>query len=251
MRKMKTKPILFSVYIILIILVFGLILIYQYLHDRGIKYPSSLRSDFENIVYYEIIPDTIHYDLENGKPDVFKKTVVEPDTILKPTFWRQEDFIQIASTFHEFAWDEDSNKWLINAMSFGRVCSDNPVGFESGDVSYYKQINQNSYKVHQIYILPEWGEITSGESNFRRPLFGWTAIYLNKFKVNADDALQIAEEQGAEKFRTSIYNDCSIVVAINPNPENNGWLVGYFSNNGASNFIIYINPYTGLYTISK
>jgi len=76
-------------------------------------------------------------------------------------------------------------------------------------------------------------------------------VHPDKFKVNAEDAVQIAEENGGREFRKAVSNSCSIVVALNPNPVDNGWLVAYFSNNGAVNYIININPYTGSYKISK
>jgi hypothetical protein len=233
----------------------GFVLAYQYIHDRGIKYPSGLYSDFDNINYYTLNPATIRLNITGEKIDAFKKLSVESDIVdegsLGSFFWSQQDYLQVAGAFHKFVWGESVDDWQINAMSFGRHCANKPIGFESGDVTYYKQLDRSSYNVHQVYISPETGRIVSGENVFRRPLFGWKGVYPSKIKVTADNALQLSEEMGGREFRSKLNNACSIAIVLRTNPEDNGWLVGYFSTDGTANFTIYINPYTGSYNISK
>ena len=245
-----------SICAVILLMISGFVLVYRYLHDREINYPTSLLSDFDEIVYYKITPETIRSDINKGGIGIFQILAIEPDVSkvgeFGDAFWSQSDYLQVANALRQFVWGENIYDWRISGMSFGRNCHDNISGFESGDVTYYKQIEKsNAYLAYYVRISPESGQIISGEGGFRRPLFGWASVHPDKFKVNAEDAVQIAEENGGREFRKAVSNSCSIVVALNPNPVDNGWLVAYFSNNGAVNYIININPYTGSYKISK
>jgi len=58
--------------------------------------------------------------------------------------------------------------------------------------------------------LVEWG----GETNLPHPIFGQKGFDLSKFKISADDALRIAEENGGAKFRSDYNNECNIQLYL-------------------------------------
>ena len=104
-------------------------------------------------------------------------------------------------------------------------CQDNPNGFERSSMMYFKGFLW--YDVRDFSIIPrhkyvEWCE----DSDHSHPLLGWKSIDLKHLRINALDALEIAEENGGKGFRLKSSNDCRIRVFLQP--ENfSGWVVWY------------------------
>jgi len=222
----------------------------QCLHDREIDYPSGLVSNFDRIAYYRFDASTILEDIGSGKLNVFQKLDDESSISYEEhdvRFWNQENYMQIADAVHKSAFGEGVEGWKINSMDYFRACSDKPLGFSSGEIIFYQKSNgSNSYRTHLIAIHN--GVAITGENNFQRPLLGWMSVQPNRFKVNADGALNIAEENGGRKFRTAFNNECQIILVLRPNPsKDNDWLVYYDYRGSLETFEILIDPYTGWY----
>jgi hypothetical protein len=72
---------------------------------------------------------------------------------------------------------------------------------------------------------------------------------MTKLKVTADDALQIAEEQGGRNKRASVNHECSFNVVLAPSSVHyKGWVVWYqiVQNERVETlFNLWTDPYTG------
>lgn len=159
--------------------------------------------------------------------------------------WKQAEYLKVTSAFFEFVWKESLDEdWSINRMIFNTSCKENPADFESATFIFYQQIFQQRelrYKARAIEILPLDGKISWGGDNiFYRPVFGANVIDLDKLKISADEALDIAEENGGKAMRQSAQNDCNLYLVLGRD-----WLVVYDRNDGLSTLKIDIDPYTG------
>ncbi len=215
-------------------------------------YPRSIVDPDFNAEYeiYEIDPETILLSLDRGETDIFNPIIATPEVytpLVAGSFpWTQLNYLKIASALGQIKWKEDLNDWYVFDMYFEKDCSDNPKGFDSGTIIYFKFNNDDEtsdylhYQTKVISIYPLFKNVEAGGNYFRRPLFGWTSINLNSLKVTADDALQMAEE----KVRLKLNNECKITVYNSPASGDNNWIVRY-----SGRFEIHIDPYSGEYKI--
>lgn len=138
-----------------------------------IAYQFSLRDDddnmssnnpgflgsYQNNGYYRINPETILGDLDQGKTDVFTPFFGDPDNIkdFYTTVWTQSDYLEIANALSQKVWNEplDLKDWGVYEVYFQEGCTDNPRGFDTLIISYYKTVKvgleieystRNSYK---------------------------------------------------------------------------------------------------------
>jgi hypothetical protein len=140
---------------------------------------------------------------------------------------------------------------MLYGSLFSRGCQDTSDGFDGADITYFKKDNSSeNYTVHEIQIYPLSGGVSWGRGQFPRPLLGWKNINLDKLKVTADDALQIAEDIGGKQARQKINNACEIHILLKPNEDDDKWHIIYFPNNGNPPiFEATINPKIGTYKI--
>lgn len=229
--------------------------------EQAVRYP--LKSSYEETGKYQIDPETILKFLDQGKTDIFKPLVVisESDTTYTPSpvglySWHQSDYLKIASALHQFVWNDNLENWHLYRMSFSRGCQDDPAGFNSGEITYFKAIHGPfNYTTHVMDIYPVGGGVSwGGGANFPRPLSGWKSIDVKKLEVNADEVLQMAEENGGRDARLKVENVCEIDVILSPNTDSgNVWRVTYFSDllptGNSIIFKMHADPYTGEYKI--
>lgn len=235
-------------------------IIFQWWHDDGIFYPYDSVSVFPESGIHKINSEEILLELEDGNTDVFEQAPgleIDTSTIipLKPGSytWKQADYLLIANAYHQFIWGEPLYDWYIYQLDFGGACRDHQEeGFDGGSIIVYKKDKDlpSSYITHFIGIYPLFGEIEWGDASFRKPLFGWKSINLERLRITADAALEIAESQGSgAAFRSQINNMCAISVRLQPNPGMyNGWKIYYWGNYGKKDLYIRVNPIFGNYT---
>lgn len=244
--------------IFFVTILFGLVLLAYYIvrssQEPAVQYPMN--SSYQDFGDFEIDPETILVAIEQGNTDVFRSVAVKdviPYTPFPTGFyaWSQSDYLKVSIALHQFVWREDLDNWHLYSMYFYSGCHDNPKGFDSGKMTYFKSSNGPfSYTTRLLDIYPVgYGVSWGGNANFPRPMRGWKNIDLSRMKLTAEDALQIAEEHGGREFRQKVNNTCSVDVFSNPNPNHDeDWIV-YYDSNGLSSFEIHINPYTGAYII--
>ncbi len=213
------------------------------LHGSGDSYPSKGG--------YEINPETILSSLDRGETGVFVPIIATPEVytpLSTGSFsWRQSDYLKIAEALAQFKWQENLSDWYVYMMTFYKECNDNPEGFDNGEIIYFKNYTENGtsyYDVYAVVVYPLFKQVVWGRSTFPKPLLGWKSIDLDRLKVTADDALQIAEDEGGREDRLKENNLCRIFIINNANQEgDNDWRISY------SNFEIHIDPYSGRYKI--
>jgi hypothetical protein len=201
-----------------------------------------------------IDPETILESLENGETDVFTPNLRQVDgekpTVLftKPINWTQGAYLMIAGTVNQLVWKDTLNGWKLYEMSFDLKCQDNPSGFEDGFMTYFKTIPPTSeikgYTVRDFSIDPKYKYVEwRGGANYARPIFGWKSIDLEKIRINAKDALVIAEENGGKNTRLRYKNDCLIQMFLVPE-RYAGWMIWY-SFEGIIKYKLMIDPFSG------
>ena len=216
----------------------------------------SFVNDTNGSTEYEIDPKTILMSLEKGEQEIFNPIIATPEVytplVAGSFLWTQSDYLKIASALGQIKWKEDLNDWYLFGMYFEKECGDNPKGFDSGSIIYFKAYNNGEitdylhYQTETIAIYPLFKNVVLGGDYIPRPLFGWTSISLNSLKVTADNALQIAEENGGREARLKVKNVCNIAIFTSPNLYGkNNWEVRY----SPASFDIYIDSYSGKYKV--
>ena len=214
--------------------------------------PMGLGS-YDNIHYFSFEPETVLTVLDQGQGEIFKPL---PATVNNNLFssgsfpWHQQDYLKIAGALNQVVAKDTLDDWDMYLMSFDRDCADNPIGFDYANITYFKT-DGDQYSAREIDVYPlakeaDWG----GDTHFPRPfLLGWKSIDLEKLKVTADDAVQMAETNGGREARLAEKNSCYISVILSPNTDHENWGIYYYGNHSAILFAITIDPYSGDYKI--
>jgi hypothetical protein len=255
MKKKMIQPIIITTFIILC-LILGISISSGLFEEQIQRYPTTI-SSLGDTGNYMIDPETILESLDRGETNVFMPEIATPEFYTPPdggTYsWSQADYWEIASALHQFVWGESVDDWSLFRMMFYTNCADNLRGFAIGDFVYFKPVLNHwtiRYTAREIVIHPLVNSISwGGNRNYPRPLLGWKSVDLKKLTVTADDAIQIAEENGGRDARLSVENKCSIDLSVGFNPRGDGWSVDYAQTDGTPIFGIEIDPYTGEYKI--
>lgn len=234
--------------IIIIFLTIVTIFACQLPGDKEPEYPSTIGT-FPETGNYAIDPETIIESLDHGVTNVFMPLLATPsvDTILPSgsIHWKQSDYLKVANALSQFVWKEPLDGWSIYHLDFNKECQDNPSGFDSANIIYYKTIGvgwQKMYTARWIQIFPLAAEVAWGSGKNFPISDGWNAINLTKFKITADDALRIAEENGGKEARSRVGNGCSILINARNHNKDDRWDLGYYY---GVNFEMIIDPYSG------
>ena len=221
---------------------------------RNPGYPSSY-SDF---VDYQIDPNTILSSLQLGETNIFTPMAAtpNPESPLLPSGslpWTQSDFMRIANAISQLAWKEplELEKWTIYYLAFGRECQNSPRGFNWMELTYYKTARENwkeIYPTRHIEIYPLYGSVSTGSSsNFDSKYFvGSNQTDFTEFNITADNALQLAEENGGKAARLEHNNDCLILIRTPIHTNDERWGVDYYP---GVYFEMTIDPYLGKYEL--
>ncbi|MBV6451514.1 MAG: hypothetical protein MHPDNHAH_02258 [Anaerolineales bacterium] len=223
-------------------------------------YPNSI-SKYPQSGQYYINPETILVALAHGEKKVFTPVLTMPEVHITPLaegssyLWQFSDYIVVASALQQQIWSEDMQDWSLFSMRFYVDCQGKPNGFSIGDFVFYKEITmqeEKSYSYREILIRPLYGDISWGaEAVYPRPSSGWKKVELETVKVDADEALDIAEKNGGEDFRLSLNNDCQVSLTYNENFEYKGWVVLVSRIGGVRQFKIYIDASSSEYEIIR
>lgn len=218
--------------------------------------PSYLSSYLDSDDY-TIDSRTILSSLEKGEKDVFFPMVATPDPDSYyftdgSVPWTQLDYLEIANALSQFVWKEnlDFDNWTVHDLRIRRECRDNSVGFDSFDITYYKTIEVNLQKVYTaryIKIYPSANIVSWGGNTNFLGFDKWDSFDPRKFTITADDALQLAEENGGKEARSKVKNGCRILINTS-NKKDGSWDVVYYI--GASDiFEMLVDPYSGKYEV--
>lgn len=247
---MKKKKIRWII-IVLLVFIFAICGFEVYLHfffseENPYDYPNS--SMQTNRGSFLIDPETILESLNNGKTGAFNLNLEQvdgelPEVIFKgPINWNSSEHLLIADALNQLVWKDDLNDWQLYEMWFFLECQDNPSGFERSFMTYFK--GSIAYDVRDFSIMPRYGYVEwSGGNGYPRPLLGWKKIDLKHLRIDALNALGIAEENGGKDTRLKLNNDCNIRLFLRPEIYT-GWQILY-SVGTSPEFKITIDPSSG------
>lgn len=208
--------------------------------------------------YYSITPETIIELISLGKTDVFTIMTTPPEGNLSQEAafvrWSQEDYFLIARTIHEQSLGEPLGELNLYNVLFKMDCSDVQRGmFSNAEFLSFKTIqisDEESRIEHWITIWPVENLVYTVEVKYQPNIHHKEPIDLSRYQIAAEDALQIAEENGGSKVRLKVGDACQI-DAFAPGPDGKGWRIVYQDFPGFKNllFEIAINPDTGEYKV--
>jgi hypothetical protein len=202
---------------------------------------------------YRIESGSLLKNLEQGKTDVFFPIDEDPPWPRPdqqvPVPWTQEDYLRIASALFEFVWNDTLNGWQLNDMSFSLGCTKHNIGFQSGDLTFFKneEINGNKTRMERFVKIDSRDKtVYVTEDQYNPRLVNWSSIDLINNKLSASEILQIAEDAGGRTKRLSVENDCDISLMLSPDSARyKGWWIRYSGRNDATLLRVDIDPSTG------
>ncbi|MCG2786125.1 MAG: hypothetical protein L6461_13585 [Anaerolineae bacterium] len=228
-----------------------------FIRDRGyIPEPDSFGGYSEDRThYFQFDPQTILVSLDQEKFGVSPIsyddfwTINDQDAYYVDVEWTQSDFLSVIDRLSQRVWNEplDLDIWSVYSIDSYGNCSDNFVGFYWFDFVYYKTVMKRGletvYTARHVRLDLLREIVWMGESDFSRDIFlgYWKKVELTKFRVTAEQAVQIAEER---RKNTEMANDknCGLDIRVDQRYERL-WSIYY--HNWLASLNIYIDPITG------
>jgi hypothetical protein len=211
----------------------------------------------QEIKYYKIDPGTILSKLDQGNTDVFTLLKATPQVL--PTTspdlisLKQEDYYRVAQAFSRKYWQEPINESNLYVISFQMDCSDATRGIftEAGFESFYivGEGEEETRIEYSITIRPKIGILEAIRKEYRPNVYSWYSMGYENYIITAEEALQIAEQNGGAEKRVEIKNACYIDV-LAPGRDGKGWRVIYGNlDRIGTYFEIAIDPQDGSFRI--
>lgn len=207
--------------------------------------------DFGDKHYFAIDPEIILAAVDHGEKNVFTSEIATPENPIfnKTIEWHQSDYLKIADSMNDFAWNESLEDWNLYYMHFKTTCHDNPKGFEFAEIAYFITTSHNllesSHVGRAFQIVPQYGYVVYSEGTEfpQSPFDKWESLNSNKLQISAEDALKAADENGGRTARLAVQNQCTIRASLS---GNTAWNIVISANDsGSTIFRIAVDPYTG------
>lgn len=226
-----------------------------YAHGGG---REEIVSDEEGV--YAIDSQTLLQDLRLNKPDIFEylpdgKLIMSPETNLPPVSWTEADWLFVVNSFHQYVFNESLEDWQYESIAYGMDCDETVYGPQWAVFSFVQHVSLGEDKVRlekTLLIYPHRNRVGWFETGYE-DLYNHPAFTLDQIKIPLQTAQQIAEENGGEKFRVSVDNNCQVFFEIDA-AINTDWQVRYrgayaYESAGYDEFIVNIEQETGDYQV--
>ncbi len=266
MKKQKWLKLALGFLVLCGFCVFGLYLFGVYLfvsYEEGNYQMDPLHNEpWASTKDYYINPATILADIKNGKTDIFPifpEGEPFPDNPSGSFAWFSEDYFAVARAHHLFLTGETADgAWKVFAPGNFEIkqCNDNMQGFDSATIIFYKREDQ-SFPVTYMEIRPLRKLISSAYLEYERIQHeSWIDQILDnpddsfrealsvQGQINAERALQIAEEAGGAEVRRRFSNNCRIRITY----FTDDWVVWY-RQGGSVLLKVNVDAQDGSYTI--
>jgi hypothetical protein len=143
--------------------------------------------------------------------------------------------------------------WKIKMIYLEYDCIDTGLGFARGNFQFFKvdqSAKQGTRTVLTIDIQPWRKIIRTYEAVYSPILENWESLDLQKIKISARQAFNIAEKNGGSDARAKVANKCLVTVfMVAPGSRYGGWSVEYtiHDENLGSNTIyeVLVDPQNG------
>jgi len=227
---------------------------YDHNLDKGVgnRMPNYL-SSYPDIGYFKIDPETILVSLDEGNVDVFTRLQEDPSSVVSLTnisfSWTQADVLKIVKALGQLVWGDqmDLEHWSVYDFYLQKDCENNPNGFDSAIITYFKAVEMNGKKVYTTryieidpyYSMVRWG---NGATYPQPILYKWKSFNLATSTITAEDALRISEEHGGMEARRKANNKC--LIQVSPSKNDDKWVVYYIP---PADFSAQVDLHTGEY----
>jgi len=208
---------------------------------------------------YSIDPETLLEALDRGDTDVFTLLDPTPETLPTPSFsgltpWSQADYFRFAQALYQESWQEPFEAKNIYFMNFEMDCAE----IEQGLFSY---VILNSFEIIQTgeeetrveyhnVISPSRHWVSASRGEYTPNIQKKEPLDLTRYRISAEEIVQIAEKNGGAERRLLYENDCKI-NALAPGLKGKGWVVSYKNDNDGWRriFEITIDPQIGAFEV--
>jgi hypothetical protein len=261
---MKTKWHNIGVFILTLVLIVASFPILRrepiFMDSQEKTYPGVFISDYGGYKAYKFNPETILQSIQQGNTN-FLTSINTVSFSGEPVYsnpfpFKQADYLAIANAMQQFHSSETVKGWSLHHMLLDGDCQYDPLSFDIVQIFYFKSTGLQKYSARMIAIYPLYGEGEMGTSGyFPRSVFSsWDYIDLNKLKINAEEALLLAEKNGGKQFRLANNNMCRISFSLGlyPNPSHPSWDISYKNKQDLlKEFEMTIEAYTGEYKVTQ
>ncbi len=175
---------------------------------------------------------------------------------IEPVLWKQADYLRIATAFFQINWGDMLSDWAVSDYSYQLGCREIDVAPYPQSVQFVfhqvlKHDNTLDSRVERyIFITPNEGLLEWRESEYSPDFSSHLYFDLSQVKISAEEALQIAENNGGKDYRGTLDNQCDISVFLKYSDSlfsnSYDWLVYY-----SHDFSVKVDKQTGVYKINS
>jgi hypothetical protein len=187
--------------------------------------------------HYIFESKNIFEEYKKGKKDLFSIISLEnlSDEELEslpenpPSEWKQQDYLETLYIVHKTILHRPFKEKFRGAIFYVPKCDQVSFGPQHA-VLFTSTVNFPNATYYSYDIDLKNGSV-SWHGNSYQPIISWpiSSVDLSKNKITAEQALQIAEEQGGEGVRIANGNQCEINIDIDANSRHGDWIVSYDS----------------------
>ena len=228
------------------------------------------KSEYENLIsekeqYFTFDPITSMKAINQGNEKslfVLRAPFANQDEMWllpeeKTVYWEQDDYFRIAQVLNEDIGNGLSKGLNVQMFFLENDCMDTGLGFTRGNFTFFKvdqSDKQGTRTVITIDIQP-WRKIIRTYKAVYSPIVeNWGRLDLQKIKVSARQALDIAEKNGGSDARGRVANKCLVSVSMFArDSEYDGWDVRYTTSDEKSGintiYEVYVDPQNGKSTL--
>ena len=146
-----------------------------------------------------------------------------------PSEWKQRDYLETLYIVHKAILHKPFKEKFRGAIFYVPNCDQASFGPQNAvlftSTVNFPYANYYSYNIDLKDGLVHW------HGNSYQPIISWpiSSLDLSKYKITAERALQIAEEQGGKDVRIANRNQCEINIEIDTNSRAGNWIISYNS----------------------
>jgi hypothetical protein len=206
---------------------------------------------------YTFDPATVLAALARGEEDVFVAYEGTPGPTAAvqqaPVCWGQAGFLHLVQALHQQVWHDRAEDWGFRILIFLLDCEDVPFPQQFGAILFRpappgKDGRTRRFERH-INIDLRQGTIEWHESEISPNWHTLPPLDLDRITVTAEQALQIAEQQGGRDARLGVGNECQVRLTVVGGLRDNDWEVDYARTVSAPLFTIRVDEQTGAYRV--